>query len=179
MLGMKVKQKATIYIVRGILILLTALTLWFIFSNASADGETSSNQSYTVTVTVQEVVGAINPSSPIATATGEEFDLLHDFVRKVAHATEYFALGLFAFGTYLSFVGPDGWHFAYITPCFVYLTAATDEYVQTLAAGRAAEFSDLCVDCTGALVGMVAALCVYGIVCWIIRRRRKRANGRD
>lgn len=175
---MKAKHGWTIYILRGILIVLTALTMWFIFSNASADGESSSKASYTVTVTVQEVVGSINPSSPIATATGEDFDLLHDFVRKVAHATEYFALGLFAFGVYLTYAKSDRRGFFYVVPCFVYLTAATDEYVQTHSAGRAAEFSDLCVDCTGALLGMVVALCVYGLIWWIILKRRKRANGR-
>ena len=52
-----------------ILLIVLSLCIWFlIFSNALADGETSSKQSHSVTVSVQEVVGAINPNSPIATS---------------------------------------------------------------------------------------------------------------
>lgn len=176
---MKTKQTITIYIVRILLIMLTLSLLWFIFSNATADGEASSEQSYSVTITVQEVVGAIDPDSPIATATGEDFDILHACVRDAAHLLQYLALGAAAFGTYLSFANREKWGFAYIPPCFLFLTAATDEYMQTLTAGRAAEFSDLAVDCTGALIGIAFAFFVYGIVLLIAHRRRKACHGRS
>ncbi len=176
---MKTKQTITIYIVRILLIALTLCLLWFIFFNATADGEASSQQSHSVTVTVQEVVGAIDPDSPIATATGEDFDLLHACVRKAAHFLQYLALGAAAFGTYLSFVNKEKWGFAYISPCFLFLTAATDEYAQTLTAGRAAEFADFAVDCTGALIGIAFAFFVYGIVLLIVNKRRKARHGRS
>ena len=176
---MKTKQTITIYIVRILLILLTLFLLWFIFSNATADGVASSEQSYSVTITVQEVVGAIDPDSPIATATGEDFDLLHACVRNTAHLLQYLALGAAAFGAYLSFVNKEKWGFAYIPPCILFLTAATDEYMQTLTAGRAAEFADFSVDCTGALIGIAFAFFVYGIVLLIVNKRRKACHGRS
>ena len=106
---MEKKKMPTIYIVRAVLIALTVLTLFFILRNGLATGEVSSEQSHAVTETVQEVVGAIAPESPIATATGEEFDLLHATVRSFAHFFEYALLGLFSFGAFLSFVRPGRW----------------------------------------------------------------------
>ena len=172
---MQEKTHWTIWVLRVLLIGLTLGMLWFIFGNASADGVASSQQSYSVTVKVQEVVGAIAPNSPIATATGASFDLLHACIRDLAHFLEYFALALCAFGTYLSFVKEGAWRFAYISPCFVFLTVAADEYVQTLTVGRAAEFADFAVDCTGAFCGICIALMIFAIVklaTYGMRRRR-------
>ena len=79
------KRKLAIYITRALLITLTVLTLAFILRNGLASGEVSASESHSVTEAVQEVVGAIDPDSPIATATGEQFDLLHACVREAAH----------------------------------------------------------------------------------------------
>lgn len=166
---MEVKKKPTIYIVRAVLIVLTLLTLAFILRNGLATGEASAEQSHAVTETVQEVVGAIAPESPIATATGEDFDLLHNSVRNFAHFFEYALLGLFSFATFLSFQ-PTRWKLAFLSPCFVAVTIAVDECLQGLTAGRAAQFSDVLVDALGAAVGMGVALLGF----YLLRLRRKR-----
>ena len=69
-------------------LLLTALSaaaVWFIFSNSLRDAASSSSQSQTVTEGVQDAIGTIAPSSPVANAEGEDFARLHAFVRKCAH----------------------------------------------------------------------------------------------
>lgn len=174
-IDMEVKKLPTIYIVRAVLIALTALMLFFILRNGLATGEASSAQSQAVTETVQEVVGAIAPESPIATATGEDFDLLHATVRNFAHFGEYALLGLFAFGTFLSFVQPGRWKFAFLAPCFVAVTIVVDECLQGLTAGRAAQLSDVLVDVLGAIVGIGVALLVF----YLLQIRRKRYDGND
>jgi VanZ family protein len=168
-----VRKVSTIYIVRAVLIALTLVMLCCVLRNGLASGEASAAQSHSVTETVQEVVGAIDPDSPIATATGAEFDLLHACVRNFAHFFEYFLLALFACGSFLSFVCPGRWKFSFIPPCFVGLTIAVDEWLQSLTAGRAGQLSDVLVDSLGALLGLGLALLVYGAVQYILIRRKR------
>ena len=172
---MKEKTHWSLTLVRILLIVLS-LCLWvFIFYNALSDGESSSQQSQTVTETVQEVVGAINPSSPIATAKGESFDFLHANIRNMAHFLQYFALAACVFGTYLSFAKKGSGRYGYIAPCLLFLTAVTDEYLQGLTAGRASEFADVITDCTGVVCGICLALMVFGLIKWTasaVKRRK-------
>lgn len=173
---MKTKGFLTIYIVRAALIILTVLILIFIFSNALATGEVSSQQSYRVTVAVQEAVGVIAPTSPIATATGEDFDLLHACIRDLAHFSQYALLGATAFGAYLSFVKRGKWRFAFISPCFLLLTSILDEFSQSLTVGRAAQLTDIAIDSCGSMCGIAVAFMVYGIVMWIVSHRKRRGE---
>ena len=171
---MKKQEIVILTIIRILLIAGTLFSLWFIFSNATATGTVSSQQSTTVTDVVQDVVGTINPSSPIANATGREYDLLHSVIRDFAHFAQYFMLGAFGFGTYLSFKGKGNWGYTFIPVISCFLTAATDEYVQSLTDGRGAQFADLTVDMTGAVMGALIALLVFAIVCAAIASVKRR-----
>ena len=172
---MKEKTHWSVTVVRILLIVLS-LCLWaFIFYNALSDGETSAQQSHSVTVSVQEAVGAINPNSPIATAKGESFDFLHANIRNIAHFLQYFALGACVFGVYLSFAKKGSGRYGYIAPCLLFLTAVTDEYLQGLTAGRMSEFADVITDCTGWICGICLALMVFGLIQWTasaVKRRK-------
>ncbi len=173
---MKEKTHWSVTLVRILLIVLS-LCLWvFIFSNALSDGETSSKQSHSVTVSVQETVGAINPSSPIATAKGESFDFLHAHIRNLAHFLQYFALGTCVFGAYLSFARKGNRQYAYVPPCLLFLTVAVDEYLQSLTAGRVSEFADVTTDCTGVLCGICLALMVFGLIKWTVSAVKRRKS---
>ena len=177
---MEKKTPWSLTITRIILIVLS-LCLWiFIFSNALSDGETSTQQSQTVTETVQEVVGTIDPDSPIANATGESFDLLHMRIRNLAHFSQYLALGACVFGTYLSFVKKGGKRYCYIPSCLLFLTVSLDEYLQSLTAGRVAEISDVITDSAGFVCGICFALLVFGLIKWMVSatKRRRLNEGR-
>ena len=173
---MKEKTPLSIIFVRSLLIVCT-LCIWvFIFSNALAEGEVSSAQSHSFTVAVQEAVAIVNPASPIATATGESFDLLHACIRDFAHFIQYFALAACAFGAYLSFSGEGTARYAYIPPCLLFLTVALDEYLQSQTVGRAAEFTDFATDSTGILCGIVLALLIFGLIKWTANAAKRRRS---
>lgn len=161
---------------RAIFLALTVLTVCFIFSNSTKGAEQSSSDSTKVTVTVQEIVGAIDPDSPIATATGEDFDLLHSFIRSMAHCIEYTALGAFSFATYLSFTRKK--RYSFIAPVGSVFVALLDEWTQTLTDGRAAELGDILLDGAGVLLGSLATLAVFGMImlCVALHRRKKRKS---
>ena len=161
---MRNKNPVSVYILRAFFIALTVAVLFFIFRNGTAEGSASSEQSYSVTVKVQEAVGALDPDSPIATAKGTEFDLLHACVRDAAHFVQYFALGISVCGVFLSFVKKGGWGYFYIVPCFVFFTAAIDECLQGLTDGRAAQLMDFAVDCIGAATGIGLFLAVFAMM---------------
>lgn len=176
--AMREQKSIVIYLLRVLFLVLTALTLVFIFAQSTQDGEASSQQSEQVTVQVQEIVGAIAPESPIATATGEQFDLLHALVRSAAHFVEYATLGLFAFASYLSFTRKK--RYAPLVPLAIAFVAVFDECVQTMTAGRAAQGEDLLTDILGGGIGCLFALimfCIVLLLTTIVRQKRqKREN---
>lgn len=156
------------------LTLLCALTVGWIFSNSAQDGVSSSSKSEEVTQQVQDAVGTIAPSSPIATATGENFDRLHLFVRKSAHFLEYALLGmLFAF-TLRSYTKLK--RFWFLPLCLSFLTAATDEYIQNFSVGRTNAFRDVLIDVSGGAFGILFAVFCLLLGESILRKTaRKRA----
>jgi VanZ family protein len=173
---MKEKTHWSMTVVRILLIVLS-LCIWvFIFYNALSDGEESSKQSHSVTVSVQEVVGAIDPDSPIATAKGEDFDILHAHVRNAAHFLQYFALGACVFGAYLSFAKKGNRQYGYIPLCLLFLTVAVDEYLQSLTIGRVSEFADFATDSVGYACGICLALLVFGLIKWAAHAARRRKS---
>ena len=165
---MKTKTDIWVHILRAILFAGLVATLWLIFFNSAQSGETSAEQSATVTHKVQEIVGAINPTSPIATATGAEFDFLHACIRNFAHFCEYAMLGVCSFGLYLSF--SRGKRYAFFPVAFACLTAVFDELMQTFLDGRAAEWTDFLVDSIGVLTGSVCALAIFFVGLLIVKR---------
>lgn len=158
---------------------LTVCMLVFIFAQSTQEGEASSMQSEQVTVLLQQVVAAIAPESPIATATGEAFDALHAFVRSAAHFVEYMALGVCAFASYLSFTRKK--RYAVLIPLWVAFVALADECVQSVTADRAAQGVDLLVDILGGVAGCLTAYIIFAIVlgvaaAWRRKKRKQESN---
>ena len=167
------KEKKIIYTIRIILLTLTLVMLCFILGNGITTGETSASQSQAVTEVVQDVVGAINPTSPIATAEGSEFDLLHACVRELAHFIEYFLFGALAFGTFLSFVKKGKWRYSWVSVLTIFATAFIDEGLQSMTAGRAAQAMDAAVDITGAIFGIITVTLSFFALKWYLANRKK------
>jgi VanZ family protein len=113
-------------------------------------------------------LGAIDPTSPIATATGAEFDFLHACIRNFAHLFEYAVLGVCSFGLYLSYTRQK--RYALFPVAFACLTAVFDEFMQTLSDGRVAEWRDFLVDGVGVLLGSACALAVFFVGYLIVKR---------
>ena len=102
-----------------------------------------------------------------------ELDFL--YLQELFLFLQYFALAACVFGTYLSFAKKGSGRYGYIAPCLLFLTAATDEYLQGLTAGRVSEFADVITDCTGIVCGICLALMVFGLIQWTastVKRRK-------
>ena len=163
-------EKKQIVTIRIILTLLTIGCLAWIFSNSLATGTESSNASQTVTETVQDVVGAVAPSSPIATATGEEFDLLHTFVRNAGHFCQFALLGALLFWCLLSYSLKK--KALWIAPVTTTAIAFIDEYLQTFVEERVGEIFDVFLDCAGAVTGIAFAVACVWLGIKIITKRK-------
>ena len=164
------KKTLFLYAIRAFLTVLVIAVVAFIFSNSLANGEQSAEQSHEVTIAVQQTIATIAPSSPIATAEGEDFEKLHNGVRTIAHFTEYTLLGGLAFWCYLSYTRKKS--FAVFPILGVALVAVIDECIQSFVAGRAGEALDVLVDIAGGMMGVAFALVAFyvGMIFW---NRRK------
>ena len=148
--------------------------LAFIFSNSFKTGEKSAAQSSQVVDVVQQVAQAVAPQSPIATATGEDFDRLHSVIRKCAHFCEFALLGGSLTLTLFSYTRFKRFYFLPVAVAF--LVAATDEYLQSLTVARGCSFSDVLLDTGGAATGFLFTVGVIGLVVGLVKRRRKKRS---
>ncbi len=79
-------------------------------------------------------------------------------IRKSAHALEYAMLGFLLTGAfYTAFWKKKNFFYPWIfTVCY----AATDEFHQLFVPGRSGQLRDVCIDATGAFVGVLIGLLI-------------------
>lgn len=132
-------------------LLCTFLILAFIWGNSLRDAPHSSVESQWVLDILRSLLSAI---------PGIEHLTMH-IVRKVAHLTEYMALGFFLSLTYLAFkrtIRP--WRIV-IVGCLI---ASIDETLQLFSPGRSSQISDVLLDTLGVFLGLII---VYVLEKWI------------
>lgn len=121
-------------------------------------------------VTGQDLSGAMTPRL---------YDILEFCVRKAAHMTVYACLAVNAMGVLFTIPGRNSIR-SLISLGFCLFYAVTDEFHQTLVAGRGPALRDVAIDGVGALCGIAAALILYSLIyTWYWRgrhRREKRAE---
>ena len=147
------KKRNTLFLI--LLISWMALIFWF----SSQDSDESTEQS---DVIVDKIVSGIYDNAENAP------DFIEFAVRKAAHFSLYFVLGLLALGT----VACDG-----MTGCRKYIYsqlictsyAAADEFHQLFVPGRSGNPADGCIDSAGACIGIL-----FGLLFLLIFRRLKR-----
>ena len=94
-------------------------------------------------------------------------------VRKLAHMSEYGVLAIliaFHFGTYLFAAGRPGRRL-FLAWFAAAVYAAADEIHQLFVPGRSGQFTDVCIDAAGALLGV---LVFWGIVVLLERKKLQR-----
>lgn len=169
------KKNGKIWVLRIVLTIACIFAFAWIFSNSLKTGEQSSAQSHAVTKAVQDTAKVVAPSSKVATATGEDYDILHSLIRSIAHFSEFAVLGALLAWCYLSYTRQKAF---FVLPIgLIVLTPIVDETLQISTGGRGAEMKDIFLDTAGGLLG---ALCAVVLV-WLVfalcqRRRRKRGN---
>ncbi len=157
--------------------LLCTLVWCGVIFHFSAQDATDSNQaSDSVLRKIMEVCTGWIPADA-ADVDSDSHIVVAFIVRKIAHFTLYFILGLFSSATVFS----DGvernrklgrcwlcaWGF-----CIFY--AATDEFHQLFVSGRTGRPLDVCIDSSGALL---SSLIVFFFVYRAVRRRQIAENG--
>ena len=139
---------------RYVFLILTILWMTVIFLYSAKDAEESTEDSYTVGMTIGRIFipHFAERSAAEQLAFAEKAD--HP-VRKTAHAAEYAVLGFLTAGTIFGFsnVGsyPQKILVAWLIATFY---AATDEVHQLFVPGRSGQISDVCLDSVGVLLGV-------------------------
>ncbi len=138
---------------RIIIFILTLGMISFAFIHSSMPSEISGNESAGVTDILQGIL----------TFFGFKGELSHHFVRKLAHFTEYTAIGMLLVGCAYSFDRKRPYRY-YSQVLFAGLaTAVCDETIQLNVPGRAGMITDILLDFSGVLTGAILMLLVYTI----------------
>lgn len=142
------------------------LIMGLIFFFSSQDALDSTNLSYPVT---SELVLGVDRIFSLHLSAAQLFfytELYHSLVRKIAHASEYFALTatLFVPLTLYRFRRP-------VLFCTVFgiLYAASDELHQLFVPGRSASLKDVCIDG----IGVLTAAVFYVFIRFLSGRRQR------
>lgn len=90
-------------------------------------------------------------------------------IRKTAHACEFFLLA-FLFSNSFNLASNEKWHILSLALTFAY--ACTDEFHQLFVFGRAGRISDILIDTSGALIGIL----IYSVLIKIIKAVRRRKD---
>lgn len=100
------------------------------------------------------------------------FELTEDFVRTMAHFSEFACLSFFMNNLFVSYKGK-------LTPVFAcalsFFYAITDEIHQIFVPGRACQFLDMMVDLAGILSGFI----VYAVIYILVRKTIKKFGMRN
>ncbi len=95
-------------------------------------------------------------------ATPHQFVLIHGIVRKLAHVTEYFVLGMLLFRAFRSgSTKPDTWRWAVFSLVVIIFYAASDEFHQTFVADRTPSIVDVGIDIIGGFLAQCVSLLWY------------------
>lgn len=141
-------QKIYFYI--SLIIVLALLVLIFCLSHQSGEESTETSGWFT------SLLNFIFP-----------FELTEDFVRTMAHFSEFACLSFFMNNLFVAYKEK-------LTPVFAcalsFFYAITDEIHQIFVPGRACQFLDMMVD----LAGIVSGMLVYSIIYLIIKQIHKK-----
>lgn len=91
-------------------------------------------------------------------------------IRKLAHLTEFAALGMVLSGL----AGLYGKRSLFLVLCWGACVGAVDEGIQLFSPGRSAQVSDVLLDTCGVLAGAL----VLRLVCWLVRGKRTKERSR-
>ncbi len=161
-------KKNSLILLRVILGILILVNMAIIFDFSKQTGEKSSETSGKVAYSVAEVTVPQFDEKP-KTEQQKIVQKLQHPVRKAAHMAEFASLGALVFLFLLTW--KKGLWFKYGgSILFAFLYACTDEAHQSITSQRSAQFSDILIDASGALISCSILLLV---VC-LIRGKQKR-----
>jgi len=137
---MAIKDKNTLNsIIHGLAVLMVLV----IFGNSLLPGDVSSVQSGWVTSLIKDVLSVLG--------IYVQDSIISFFVRKIAHFTEFFVLGVLWLLVFMRRYEK----YVLITLAFGMVIAGLDEFIQYFVPGRAMMFTDWLIDVSGVISGMI------------------------
>lgn len=132
---------------------LTLALTAFIFFNSLQNGEESGKQSDFVVDIVNSFLSFFGIRADV--------DTLGTVIRKLAHFTEYFVLGITSSLFLLQY---NSKRLVAVSPIYCFLIALCDEFIMQMSTeGRAPQFTDVLIDLSGALLALIALLVIIRI----------------
>lgn len=145
-----------------ILIILTLCVVAFIFMHSLTPATLSAEESGAVTDWLSKLI---------------PFQLTDHIVRKLAHFTEYSVLGFVtSFTVYSFFKKPTGGIF--IKLFFTIFTAVIDETIQLNISGRSGQVTDVLLDFSGSVTGIIISTLLI-LIYLLYKKRKEMKNGRN
>lgn len=137
-----------------ILIIIGFLIHILIFTQSLLPGSVSSNQSGFIVDTLYPLVSSVGINISV-----NSFSFI---IRKAAHFTEFFLLGLVWYVIYSKYFNKIKLILIVITHGL--LTAILDESIQLFVSGRSGEIRDVLIDFSGIILA-VSLMYIYNLVC--------------
>lgn len=150
------------FLFRLIMILITAGLIAFAFIHSLMPAEESGAESGFVRAFLQNIISIL----------GINFELTDHIVRKLAHFTEYTAIGIMLMNTAYSFNKARPYVFCPHILFAGLFTAVIDEAIQLNVPGRAGMITDALLDFSGVLAGIIVMLAILTIY-KVIRKKRR------
>ena len=149
-------KKKRIYTVAAVCLLVLLYVMIFLLSSDVA--EDSSLKGSTVTEFLLKIWSLCRKgdATPMTEAVIDLFPFeLEKIVRKMAHFTEYFCVGLLSYSLILLWWKGKVWKGRILIGMQLLVSASLDEFHQYFVPGRHAAVKDVFIDCAGGITGMV------------------------
>lgn len=157
--------------VRVVFVILSVVIMVMIFMFSCEDSDKSSDTSGTITEFVAEHVVKDFDQLPV-TEKEDIFSKIDHIVRKCAHFSIYTSLG-FCVSTAVGKHKLLSWgSLLTLGVCFLY--ACSDELHQYFVPGRACMFTDVLIDTSGGLTGMLCSMIVITIAAALIHKHSEK-----
>lgn len=158
-------------ILRGILIVLLALTFTMIFNFSNQDSVESSGVSSKVTIFLTQNIESIQK---LETSKREEtLDKIETVIRKLAHFSIYTVVGILMMSLMSTYNNIKGKNKILISLIVGFLYASSDEFHQYFIPGRGAMVTDVLIDTLGVSFGIALVLTIKKLYSGILNRQIK------
>ncbi len=153
-------MKILITLLKPLSFLPALLMMYVIYSFSAQPGEVSGNLSYQVSYDIVELKSELLSENLSSDELAYKADGIHYYVRKAAHMTEYFLLAI-AISFPLYVYGVRGIWLMILAGIVCVGFAGLDEYHQSFVGSRTPAVKDVCIDSSGAFIGilLVQAFC--------------------
>lgn len=139
--------------------------MYCIYSFSAQDGTASSSLSYEVSNKVISLTDRLLGLGLSAQQVLHAVSQIHHYIRKLAHFSEYFLLAV-SIAIPLYVYGIRNIWLILTAGLFCVGFASLDEFHQLYVAGRSGSVRDVCIDSSGAVLGII----ITNVVCYICRK---------